>query len=787
MILNIYANSDGSLEASLPVFDGVEQSLANVMSGSNQINKAVFEGWTGQNVYKSIADGYWQMISRLTPEMLKSLDKSTNEQIVRSLGLKKGSTFGAADLKRIHRKLEGMAIVSEARKSTMKRMATQTDHMAGAKRPYARPGKTTESNSPLDFEGIKLTMNEIFNDELARLRAEMKAEQAPKASYAQAESQEMISMIKVLGQPVENHASVYRVKGSQLLPLINERDGATAEQTQVLWDVVSKQTAISEATYYFGDGKALEAVKADLHNDLDQSLIQLGQAHPSAGVVFIANQSPETLLHEVLHTHTLGVLESHFADPTNSPEHVQDAAKRLTFLVQEVLEMNPANVKEQASLEVLQEQLRELENKPAQQISELISYSLSNQDLIKLGQKTKVYSPLMQVIRKSLGYFKKMLGISGHPGDTLFSNIKFNTQVLLATPVDQSAAKQAAQTRTVMDQVFPSDQRISRIEALFVDRLDSFLAASRPKDPGLLNVNKGTFTIRLDDLEQVSTDAAEAAVNAGFEMNPRQALAFKAVHKAMMSGMKLDPTIMRQANEMFGHVVQTLKAEDFLRADGVTGTPSSTEMDQANSRRDFLLNIRKDPRLTTGGSDILATFVALAQVDDSLRTVLQEMKTPKINRVKWDSVDSSLEGLGTTAVNMLTTLSLTRDRQNPNVTVQLDLLSAGLMEVKTQSNFLAQLQVLEKPITWANDKAASAIKTGSEKATEWVEAQTANSSSPAVKTLGTVAAGITSLGSKELSAKRGEALTKMLNHAENWHEVRALVNDVRGATCQSAL
>ena len=301
-----------------------------------------------------------------------------------------------------------------------------------------------------------------------------------------------------------------------------------------------------------------------------------------------------------------------------------------------------------------------------------------------------------------------------------------------------------------------------------------------------MGINQPVFAKRLNELKQVSTDAAEAAINAGFEMNPRQAQAFRAVHAGLMSGMKLDPTIMRQANEMFGHVVQTLKAEDFLKADGVTGTPSSTEMDQANSRRDFLLSIRKDPRLTTGGSDILATFVALAQVDDGLRTVLQEMKTPKINRVKWDSVDSFLEGLGTTAVNVLTTLSLTRDRQNPNVTVQLDLLSASLMEVKTQSSFLAQLQVLEKPIGWANDKVAGAIKVGSEKATEWVRAQADKSSTVRVKQLGAVAAGITALGSKELSAERGEALTRMLNQTKGWSEVRALVNDFRGMTLTNA-
>lgn len=246
---------------------------------------------------------------------------------------------------------------------------------------------------------------------------------------------------------------------------------------------------------------------------------------------------------------------------------------------------------------------------------------------------------------------------------------------------------------------------------------------------------------------------------------------------------------MRQVNDMFGHVVQNLTAQDFLKADGVTGTPSAAEQALAQSRLDFLLEIRKDSRIEGGGSDILATFVALAQVDDSLRSILQEMKSPKQLKVKWTSVDEFFQSVATTIMNLLTTLSLTRDKALPAVQEQLDLLTVSLGRIQTETRLMAALEITKKPGEWmekANDFSANMVKTGSEKATAFVRAQSAKTSNNRVKQGLAVVSMVTALGSKELSAEHGESLTKLLNNAKGWNELRALVNEFRSMTATNA-
>lgn len=793
MILNIYVNGDGALEASLPVFDGVEQAIADVPRASEQINASVFEGWTGQNLYQSLSDGFWQMLAKLDEKTFETLSRGTLEEIAKTLDLRnsKGALVRPRldHLRQLHQDLENRALISEARKLAILAMPTQTDHMAGARRPHGREGTVEWKGGPLDFEGIAETLNGIFRDELKRLTD--KAIEAgrlmlERKSYAQPESQALKNAVAQIGEEVEGHKEVYRLRGEQLLPLISEATEASAEHVKLFWDILMKDPSFKEATYYFGDGKALEAVRDEFHGNLVKKPIQLGQAHQGAGVVFIANQAPETLLHEMLHTHTMGRLTAHYQNPEGSPAYIRDAVQRLQSLVQEVMKLNPEMAGDAApALMTLQGEMRRLgrEGRKAAVISELISYALTNQELISLTQRKKTYGPLMQVIHKGLKYFKDLLGIRSLPDNTLFSNIRFNTEVLLGNPVNgYEVVAQNVRTDELVDQTFGVNERLAGLERKFLHRLQEHLEASRPKDPGRLGMNERAFQHQVARLGIMSQNAAEIAIANHFDMDPRQAQAFRSIHSAMMSGMKLDTVLLRQVNEAYAHVSRTLSQEMLLKAENAGEPPTRDALERASKRLEFLTSTEGLRSTADGKTDLLATFVALAQVDDVLRAALKEMAPPKMVEVKWTSVDNALESIGTSAVNLLTRLSFKRARQPRSVQEQLDVLAAGLAEIESERRYLATLRLLTNPLDRLNDTIASGIKAGSEKATAALAKRSLGGTNKVSRLGFSVGALVTALGSKEASEKQGEALTTMLNHAKGFHEIRALLNDMRGAT-----
>ena len=797
MILNIYVNGDGALEASLPVFDGVEQAIADVDRASTQINAAVFEGWTGQNLYRSLADGYWQMLSKLDQKAFDALSEGTLREISEALGLRNSDGKlvrpRLAHLREVHQDLENRALISEARKVAIRAMPTQTDHMAGARKPYGRKGTVEWKGGPLDFDGIARTLNGVFRTELQRLveaAAEAGRISLDRRSYAQPESQAMKNLVAQIGEAVPGHEGVYRLKGEQLLPLISEATEASPEHVSLFWDVLMKDPAFKEAIYYFGDATTLEDVRDEFHDNLPKHPIQLGQAHPGAGVVFVANQSPETLLHEMLHTHTLGRLAAHYDHPEGSPPYIRDAVARLEALAQEVMEIDPEMAGDAApALMTLQSDMARLSasRRKAAVISELISYVLTNQELTSLARKKKTYGPLMRVIRKGLVLLQRLLGIKSVPGDTLFSNIRFNTEVLLANPTAEGeVAAQNTRTDELVNQAYGENPRLASLERKFLGRLQEHLEASRPKDPGKFRVNELEFQHKIARLRTLSRKASEAAIAHHFDMDQRQAHAFEAIHSAMLSGMRLDPVLMRQANQAYAHVTRNLTEGALLKAENAGEPPTRDALERASKRLEFLTSAKGLRSTAEGQTDLLATFVALAQVDDVLRAAMSEMVPPKLVDVKRDSVDGAVESLSNSAVNLLTNLSLKRVRQPRTVQEQLDVLASGLAEIEGDRRFAATMRLLNETMDRLNETMASGIKWGSDRASDWLNQKAKGTSNRYARAGLSAAAMVTALGSKEASLAHGEALTTILNHAKGFHETRALLNDMRGMTESNA-
>lgn len=780
MMLNIYGNSDGSLDTSLAVFDGVEQSVDQVNSASLQINKAVYDAWMDGNPYQNIVDGYDQMLDGITPHQFEALSPGTKQVIRRALKLKKDQPLTIGALHAIRGAVQARADSAAARKAAMRQMATSADHMAGAEAPHVVDGAVAGNGNPTAYTEISDQLNQFYRAEEQKIRKARDAERD--APAVQEPTKELRDLVEAVGSQVDGHEGVYSLSGGQLLNLISRDTGASQEQAGIFRDILMKDQAFAQATYYVGSNVELEAVRDELHPDLKKQPIQLGQAHPGAGVAFVANASPETMLHEMLHFHTAGILTSHYRNPTNSEPHVRDAVRRLEALMADVSVMTPTNPND--ALAVLKTELEAKKGHPAAQMSEFISYMLSNQDLIQVGKKRKVYAPLVRLLREGLQKLKELLGIQSNPGETLFSNVRFNTEVLLTTSHQTEASRQDAETDVVLEQAYPDDGRLARIERRFLDRLVAHINASRPADAS----RQAEVDRHRDEVvrtRQLARKASETAISQGFRMNPRQAHAFEAIHASMMSGMKLDPSLMRQANQLYGHVVKNVSSSDFLDAIGAGDNPDSATLSEAASKADFLVGTTGIRQTAEGRTDLLATFMALALVDNDLRAVMETLTPPKTLEVKQDSFDGFLNSLANSVVNLLTRMSFSRPTQARTVTRELDRLADGLSEIQGERRLLAASKLTE-PLDKANDFVADQLSSATKKTVDFLTERRERTNNTYLRGALSAAELVTSFGSQSEGAAAGESLTTMLNHTPGLATLREMISDLRGMTASNA-
>ena len=803
MILNIYANGDGSFTTSLPVFDGVEMGLDTVFMASEQINEQVLKGWLEGNPYQMLLEGFDQLMGSFDAKDFDALSEPTKKDLLRvfNSGLPKdmrSKSVDFSDLEVMREKLEGFAWQATARKRALSRMGMSVDHMASAEVPHFHDGVATVSGDPRDFEGIAQTLNTIYNSELQKLKdeAEDRAAARTTAGYAQNPTPGFTRMLEQVGTAVPGHEGITRVSGKAVMKLLSEDTGASREQRFVIKDLSRiSGTPLEDAVFFFGEPDALQALRDERHGSAWPA-IELGQSFTGLGEVFIANPAPETLVHEILHLYTATTLRNHYADPAASPEHVRFAVARLEELMGDVQQLTTAGLDkaDAMALRHLQTELASHQGKGRMDaaIGELISYTLSNQSLIEKGQKTRTYRPLMSFIREGLKAVAKFLGIRiDNPGDTLFSNIRFNAR-LLATPLTEptpeaEAAAADAQVEQVLQQTYPAGHgatpddtaRLQNLERTYFRRLTGLLKGMPRR-----SVENDETRLAISRLRMTGRNAAEQAVAHGFALNPRQARVFEAIHATVSAGIKADQPVSRHLYEAFSHVLKTLTPEMIVAA-GVADAPRAAEMVAFLTGR---RGVRQTADVTTGTkrTDMMATFFALAQVDPDLRRVLEKMKTPKVAELKWDSVDNWVRSLGQLVTNLITRLSLKPRLPSPTLRKELDLLGNTLTEIQGDRRFMAAFSQINEKVEMANAYLSRQLDKGSKAATRALEKRAARTNTTTVKTILNATTFLTALGSKEEADIRGRTLTTMLNHTEGWNSLRSALSDLRGMTAQNA-
>ena len=789
MMLNIYLDGDGALNASLAVFDGVEQSVSNAVAGSTQINKASLDGWLDGNIYKSVSESFDETVSYLTKDVFNSLDPLTLKKLHKALGLDKKERVHLSHVAAASGALRLRSEQSQARKAAMRRMSMSVDHMAGLGLPHVQTGAVAGTGKPDDYEAIADQLNEFYQEELQTIQTNRTAKDAE--PFVEQPDAELTSAIEAIGSKVTGHPEVTMLRGDQVVQLLGSR-------AKPFVPILRKSQTVMSATYYFGTSEAL----GNLPNQSGEP-VGYGQTTVSGESVFIANTSKETVLHEMLHGLTARTLQEYYNSPSDKPAHVKAAMKRLEFLMEDVRSMSPDGNKTKGmdiALATLQSELKSKEGAPALQMTEFLSWTLANQSLMELTSARKVRSRLMKVSMAVLNGLRDLLGLSNAtPGTTMFSNIVFNTQVLTAKPTSLVKAEIDVQTNQTLNQAFGPDSRLDAIENKYLSklaaRLEYMAEASRPKGKGGdaladADVLRDKSQVNSAKLQEITGKSAEYVNSKGFHLNLREAQAFKAVHSAMISGMQMDTRSISAANKLYSYAIDNLTANSFLEAEGID--PSlATKSDKklANRRLEAVYGSGGQRRTPQGDTDLLATFMALSQTSPLMRKVLQNLKAPADKKIEITSFDNAMTRLINQIFDFITKVVAEKRNQPASTIGRLDVLSNVFSDIKSERAYIASYLEFAK-MDKLNERGSKALEAVSEKATKGLEnyreKKEAQGKSNKLTRAISAAELITSLGSKTRSNAAGETLTKFMNHANGYDGLRATLSDIRGETQSSA-
>lgn len=760
MVLTIYADGTSNLERTLPVFDGIEIGVDMIEGASAEINAAVFKAWMESNPYQAIADGFEQTLRNMDFDALPPNVKAEIKSIMGQRGpVKKADLFGLLAW------VKDAADDSAARKRAMARLRSWTDHMGGAGVPHLNEG------AEISDEGA-LEQLQDFHDE------EMRSEDQEDPDAVIETISEEVDVLGQYGEKVKGFPGLVSFAPSVMQLMISKQSGASAEQIQMV-NTILDNPAMKGFKFFYGTAAELTKLKRKKYKQLSGEAIQDGQIGVFSDVIFLTKKDPETVLHEAVHALTSKAVQSYYANPNKAPAYIKEAMQRLEALRDQFLDLEPNRFAKpaRAAIELLREELANPGYDVSQKMDEFLAWTLSNQELINALDKQKVHHNILaQITNKVLRLIKRMIGIESMPGKTMLSNVRFNAEILGTFRPERL---ENAETEAVLNKIYGDDARLAALEKQFVNQLDATFEATMPLSEDM--EADQNFASKVAEARDQASKAARSLSNNGFALNDRQTNAFKAVYAVLMSDMAMDPSALSRASKLYNHAIGKLTPEAFLEANDIAPGNQTLAEEIRAKKQSAVFTGSTSQSGKKGQSDTLATFMALAQVQPELRSMLAKMDPPKVMDIKVQNVDSAIEWVLASANDKLINLSLARRSQPKTVLGQLDLVAGVVSQVKTENRLLAvydKFNVFEK----ANIYAANALNTGSQKAGSYLRGKTLATDSKVGKTLYGAGALIAALGSKEEMGVVAKGTTEFINTLKGFDGTRALLRDIVGAT-----
>ncbi|RWB40473.1 MAG: hypothetical protein EOQ44_25380 [Mesorhizobium sp.] len=794
MMLNFLAQNQEAAGRVLHVFDGLNMPADAIDGYSHDVNQAVFKTWTGNtNPVRSVADSFDEFL-RHSPMDVLFPGGALNDQQNQALKEISQARHGKFDLKpeeiltpdeakvymqEVLGRLSQAADDTDLRRRVYSEFDLSVDQMASAESPYTNEG-SIQLAPDADLETVADAMQARYQELLNESRLKAAGETAIEQGDGK-----IAATVAELGSLDESGARVLR--GPDLKPLFASLHAQmTTAQREMMRQAV-KLLENSDYRMVLGDTAQLNAWEEVYNGDrmLPDNGNYLGKTDPISKIILIPNQSAETIVHELIHAATFDKIKAFYEDPTLLSKEERDAITRIEGLMDEWLALDYDNVIESvydarrfAESAILKHQRN---GRDAEALNEFMAWVLTNQHLSEFAAKTKVKNPLFRIVGDALKALKALLwgGENKGPrvGDSILSNLRFNTRVLMAGPSRlELLKKDFATTALYQSATFGSNDRLRVIRQRLSQKVVSWM---REGGQDLAGHHQRLVRSReVDEAKQSAADIATSFAAYFPDLGNMQAwTTFTMIQAALSTEVEMNPSSLSRMEEIYAHVIKTLKVSD-LRENNDPNDQADAY--QAQQKFDALngLFINKTDR--HGRSSLMSSFISLAMTSDEFRKVLAGMKKPETVKDPAKTLDAAIDNLGTASMDRLGIL-LSGEGKAANVRDALDNLMMTTIE-----NVADQQTAIENTFEKLNSYVADNIQNLSEKVAV-KSRQIKQTSNSGIVRAGARMANLVATAVNEARADEAAlGIVSWLNRREGLNPLKEIIADVVGRTRENA-
>lgn len=764
MIQNYSIDPDRA-PGSLPIFDGIHLPLDQMEKGSIAANKAVVDSLQG-NPLAAVHKTFSQFmqdggLTTMSKEQAKALTRALFPDVPRN------KTVPVADIikrmQTLEQSLNTRQQQIEARHRVFAKVPLSMDQMAAIASPYQQEG--TVELEGVEFDELIPQLNAMYEEELAAIKGA-----APVRTIAPA----------VIERGTKHETGVYILNSADIANLTTVFPD---NQAAVMKEVVSSLAA-EEYTVILGTMANVDAYNAATGREgLSEAEKTNGDVRgytnfPSKTITLFTAVT-ETLSHELLHAATFSVLSNHYKGVTNRV--ITGSVKRLEALMDQFLTLGEELTSTSESFNDTYNNTVAVINgylangSQAAALNEFMAWTLTNEQLARLAKRTTA-TKLGRIKDGIIAAIKAMFGIQQDVGKDMFSNLLFNTSILMHS--QPSLAQQFANNNLHQSSIYGTSERLSDINEALNKTVGRYLET--PVRAGNIDETSALMTGI-----QNGYRVAESFMAHGFDMTPQESSTFITIVTALSTEAAIDPNAMAGVQQLYAHVMKGLSVESFM-ADPVANDPNDRA--QAAEKFDVLSGKYLVTRDLAGRSSLLPSFLALATTNDEFRAVLAKIALPKTAKDKSGTLDALLENFGNMLMDKLGQ-RMQGTKKATNVQQAIDLLNAYMAQViNRRDTFISTMA--SKPggvVDITNDKVVGAMQWLSKKAMKLAKPSLRAEASRMEKAAGGALAGFAALIDDSTANAVAEATMTAINKTKMWTWVHTAIGDLVGRTADNAL
>ena len=754
LMMQLISNMKNAITGTLKIFDGMNMPLDQMEQGAEQANDAVFQTWQG-NPLAAIHASFDKFMSDADLGNLSPAAKLALTKALFGLGQKSAASDGdiMEAMLQVNARLLDSQQQIEARHRVMNRVSVSVDQMAAVGIPFQKNGDLPLVGT--DPDAIAEQLNVYYNAELAAIRADQPTNTVGSAI-------ESLATVHTSGARVMSAADLKNLPGT-----------LTAEQAAVMTEVVNSLAA-QDYTLVYGTPAEVAAYRnGEMPAGTAQGFTDIGSK-----TIYLLNPSTETLLHELVHAGTFEAVNAHYQG--TSTKQVANAVGRIETLMGEFLatgqELTQTSESVNSAFNTVASVINQYQanDQPAEALNEFMAWALTNPSLVRIAQRAEV-SRLAKVRNAVVSFIKSLFNIKAEVGKDLFSNLLFNSAVIMQS--QPALAERFVAGMLYQNSIYGDNDRLTEINEAFNTTIGRYL--QNPVKAGNIDEQSALMTGI-----QNGYRVAESFMSHGFKMSPQEASTFNTIVTALSTEAAIDPNAMAGVQQLYAHVMKKLSIESFM------ADPNSTDPNDrhyAAEKFDVLSGKYLVTKDLAGRSSLLPAFLALATTNDAFRSVLEKMDLPQSAPNKAGTLDALLENTGNMLMDKLGQ-RMTGTKQATNVQQAIDLLNARMAQVINQRETFLDTMA-SKPggvMDRTNDIVVEGMDKLGNKALDFAKRTQRNAAGRLERAVGGVAAGFAALISDSSAGAVAEATMATINKTKMWDSVHTIINDLVGRTENNA-